>query len=623
MQTKAGTRTPPCGRANLSKRLSTAVGRASPAGSARSGSLLAIAGEEDGVFQERGPLYCRLSGSGCQTQTLDGAFADDDRGRRGLGGPARGRSGDGDPQAAPGGPLLRNGRPARRRGWSLPRRRRPRDLGDGNHRSDTQAAEGAPDPRRPETRRGPPPTGLRHPGGYSGFQSAAGAISQGIGNPGRLLRQPDDLGMAKWANRGHRRAGGRDDLHSALRGADLSLRGSPGALRGQSGGRSGAPRRGAGALSPAARAAARPAHAGAAARQPHQRSASHPSGDGRRGAGAGARASGPPDRGAAGALHPGLGNLRRFRENRPATDARGGESSRGRRRERRGDRRFRHRRPGSSADGASSGGRLPDGSGQLSGCSTSAQSRVRLAGEPSPGQSRGSRAYPAGDVARADCGRGTPPLGTRRGARRADPGAPSASRNSRPQGGGESRGGGSRRPDSKLSNLYGAVPLDAMSVSMNRALVCIPTYNERDNIEAIARAALAADPRIDILVIDDNSPDGTGGIADELAATEPRAQVLHRPSKQGLGRAYLDGFRWALQRSYPFILEMDADFSHDPKYLPRFLDRAEAGVDLVLGSRYVPGGGTVNWGLGRKLVSRSGFASAISPAGSSVSAARY
>jgi dolichol-phosphate mannosyltransferase len=145
-----------------------------------------------------------------------------------------------------------------------------------------------------------------------------------------------------------------------------------------------------------------------------------------------------------------------------------------------------------------------------------------------------------------------------------------------------------------------------MSSRVNRALVCIPTYNERDNIEPIARAALAADPRIDILVIDDNSPDGTGRIADELAARDPRAHVLHRPSKQGLGRAYLDGFRWALQRGYPFILEMDADFSHDPRYLPHFLDRAEAGVDLVLGSRYVPGGGTVNWGLGRKLVSRSG-----------------
>ena len=145
-----------------------------------------------------------------------------------------------------------------------------------------------------------------------------------------------------------------------------------------------------------------------------------------------------------------------------------------------------------------------------------------------------------------------------------------------------------------------------MSVPMNRALVCIPTYNERENIEAIARAALAADPRIDLLIIDDNSPDGTGRIADELAAADPRAHVLHRPHKQGLGRAYLDGFRWALERGYAFILEMDADFSHDPRYLPGFLDRAEAGVDLILGSRYVPGGGTVNWGLGRKLVSRAG-----------------
>src|SRR6266849_10212736 len=143
-----------------------------------------------------------------------------------------------------------------------------------------------------------------------------------------------------------------------------------------------------------------------------------------------------------------------------------------------------------------------------------------------------------------------------------------------------------------------------MSSRVNRALVCIPTYNERDNIEAIARAALAADPRIDILVIDDNSPDGTGRIADELAATDPRAHVLHRPSKQGLGRAYLDGFRWALQRGYPFILEMDADFSHDPKYLPHFLDRAETGGDLVQGSRYLPGGGTVIWGLWRKMARR-------------------
>jgi len=141
---------------------------------------------------------------------------------------------------------------------------------------------------------------------------------------------------------------------------------------------------------------------------------------------------------------------------------------------------------------------------------------------------------------------------------------------------------------------------------MNPALVCIPTFNERDNVEAIARAALDADSRVDVLVIDDNSPDGTGRIADQLAANEPRAHVLHRPNKEGLGRAYLDGFRWALERGYQFILEMDADFSHDPKYLPRFLDQAKAGVDLVLGSRYVAGGGTVNWGRMRKLVSQGG-----------------
>jgi len=141
---------------------------------------------------------------------------------------------------------------------------------------------------------------------------------------------------------------------------------------------------------------------------------------------------------------------------------------------------------------------------------------------------------------------------------------------------------------------------------VNPAIVCIPTYNERDNIEAIARAALAADPRIDVLVIDDNSPDGTGAIADTLAASDSRAHVLHRPAKQGLGLAYLDGFRWALSHGYSFILEMDADFSHHPRYLPVLIDRAEGGADLVLGSRYVAGGGTVNWGAVRKLVSRAG-----------------
>jgi dolichol-phosphate mannosyltransferase len=142
--------------------------------------------------------------------------------------------------------------------------------------------------------------------------------------------------------------------------------------------------------------------------------------------------------------------------------------------------------------------------------------------------------------------------------------------------------------------------------AMNRALVCIPTYNEAENIEPITQAVLEAEPRVDILVVDDNSPDGTGKIADTLAAREPRIRVLHRQKKEGLGRAYLAAFRWALEQGYTYIIEMDADFSHDPRYLPQFVDAAEAGADLVLGSRYVTGGGTVNWGIGRQVISRGG-----------------
>jgi dolichol-phosphate mannosyltransferase len=137
------------------------------------------------------------------------------------------------------------------------------------------------------------------------------------------------------------------------------------------------------------------------------------------------------------------------------------------------------------------------------------------------------------------------------------------------------------------------------------ALVCLPTYDEKDNVEPITRAILAASPAFEVLVIDDNSPDGTGRIADRLAAEEPRIHVLHRAGKEGLGKAYLAGFAWALERGYRLVLEMDADFSHDPKHLPAML-AAAAEADLVLGSRYVPGGGTVNWGLGRKLLSRGG-----------------
>ncbi len=138
------------------------------------------------------------------------------------------------------------------------------------------------------------------------------------------------------------------------------------------------------------------------------------------------------------------------------------------------------------------------------------------------------------------------------------------------------------------------------------ALVIIPTYNELDNLEPITAAVLQALPRADVLIVDDNSPDGTGKKADELAANNPRIHVLHREAKEGLGRAYLAGFDWALARPYRFVFEMDADFSHDPRRLPAFIEAAEAGADLVLGSRYVEGGGTVNWGVGRKVISQCG-----------------
>jgi dolichol-phosphate mannosyltransferase len=137
------------------------------------------------------------------------------------------------------------------------------------------------------------------------------------------------------------------------------------------------------------------------------------------------------------------------------------------------------------------------------------------------------------------------------------------------------------------------------------ALVCLPTYNEAENVGPMVEAILAATPDVDVLVIDDNSPDGTGRLADQIADHEPRVRVLHRVGKEGLGKAYLAGFAWALERGYALVLEMDADFSHDPKYLPAMLEKARQ-ADLVLGSRNVPGGGTVNWGLGRRLLSRGG-----------------
>jgi dolichol-phosphate mannosyltransferase len=141
---------------------------------------------------------------------------------------------------------------------------------------------------------------------------------------------------------------------------------------------------------------------------------------------------------------------------------------------------------------------------------------------------------------------------------------------------------------------------------MNQAIVIIPTYNEKDNLTPITTAVLAVDSRVDILVVDDNSPDGTGVLADGLSAKQPRIHVLHREKKEGLGKAYLHAFRWAIEHGYTYVVEMDADFSHDPKYLPQLLDAAQSGADIAVGSRYVEGGGTVNWGIGRQIMSRGG-----------------
>jgi dolichol-phosphate mannosyltransferase len=139
-----------------------------------------------------------------------------------------------------------------------------------------------------------------------------------------------------------------------------------------------------------------------------------------------------------------------------------------------------------------------------------------------------------------------------------------------------------------------------------RSLIVIPTYNERHNLPPLAEAIHQVLPEAHLLVVDDASPDGTGEVADRLAAADPRIRVLHRPGKLGLGTAYVEGFRYGLARDYALFFEMDADFSHDPRYLPGMLERIASGADLVLGSRYVAGGGTQNWGLGRKLLSRSG-----------------
>ncbi|MDP8924115.1 MAG: polyprenol monophosphomannose synthase [Chloroflexota bacterium] len=138
-----------------------------------------------------------------------------------------------------------------------------------------------------------------------------------------------------------------------------------------------------------------------------------------------------------------------------------------------------------------------------------------------------------------------------------------------------------------------------------KSLVIVPTYNERENVPRLLPAILDQDPSFHVLVVDDDSPDGTGRLADELAATEPRVHVIHRDGKRGLGTAYVAGFKWALDHGFDYVFEMDADFSHDPADLPRLLAAAMGG-DVSIGSRWVTGGGTQNWSLLRTLISRGG-----------------
>jgi dolichol-phosphate mannosyltransferase len=144
-------------------------------------------------------------------------------------------------------------------------------------------------------------------------------------------------------------------------------------------------------------------------------------------------------------------------------------------------------------------------------------------------------------------------------------------------------------------------------VDAHRSLIVLPTYNERENIESIVAAILGQSPDFEVLVVDDNSPDGTGDMVDRLSAANPRVHVMHRSEKNGLGTAYIAGFEWALARDYTYIFEMDADFSHDPVDLVRLrAPLVDGTADASVGSRWVPGGGTRNWSFLRTLISRGG-----------------
>ena len=149
-------------------------------------------------------------------------------------------------------------------------------------------------------------------------------------------------------------------------------------------------------------------------------------------------------------------------------------------------------------------------------------------------------------------------------------------------------------------------PADRSAAPSRDLLIIVPTFNERDNVERVASEFLAPVDGAELLFVDDASPDGTGEIIDQIVARDPRVHVLHRTGKLGLGTAYLEGFRWALDRGYRLVAEMDADFSHDPRYLPALVELARTGADVAVGSRYVEGGGTINWGIGRQAISRAG-----------------
>jgi len=141
---------------------------------------------------------------------------------------------------------------------------------------------------------------------------------------------------------------------------------------------------------------------------------------------------------------------------------------------------------------------------------------------------------------------------------------------------------------------------------MERTLIVTPTYNERDNLEALVDGVFGVLPDAHILVVDDASPDGTGDLADDMASRDGRVHVMHRTGKLGLGTAYLAGFAWGLAREYEYIFEMDADLSHDPKYLPSFLEALDGGAGLVIGSRNIPGGDVEGWGPFRHFLSKGG-----------------